>query len=369
MTREAARKIAGFSAFVDTSMLNVLNEQPPVVPPPADTTGKNGQDKVAAFAHDEDDGASFSTVLSAQSQSDDESSVASHSSCLKQLEIEFKVRDKLLKKLTKGIDPIYAQVMRDNEAAARIQKLQRAQEKQRLQSSRTPDNNNNNTLPIIPDIDSKYTHDDCHGFLERIRQSCLCDVHNTLSGAAHLLFYCLAHSCCFQIIEVCTVAVTKSFKNQDAVATVAILASILLLRMTGGIWSYLTWESYRRVKFDMHNRLHQGKVDARVARWFRQHTAFRDFLNMVAFYISFQFVVYFHERYIEILDRKLLVLVDSLSSMKQQILNRYTCAIDGVCDLQEEAVVNERGYTLYYVTSAALAILLLQKLGHSFCKA
>ena len=302
--------------------------------------------------------ASVATVLSTQSQSDDESSVASDSSCLRQLEIEFKVRDKLLEKLTKGIAPFYAQVMKENEAAARRQKIQRAQEKRGLQSS----------LPVGAQSKCLHQQRESHEtLLLRIRRWMACDLNSTLPGAAHLMLYCLAHSCCFQLIEAVVLAFTKRFKNQDVVAIVGILASILLLRLTGGVWSYLDYTSYCRVKFDMHNRLRMGKMDAYIVRWFRQHGIIRNFLNLVAFYATFEFVVYFHERYIELADFYLVVLTANLGRMKRDLFNRDTCAIDGVCDLQE-APSAERGYTMYYLISATFAIQLIRKLGHTFCK-
>lgn len=306
-----------------------------------------------------DDDASIATVLSNQSQSDDESSMASDSSCLRQLEIEFKVRDKLLKKLTKGIHPIYVQAMIENEAAARRQKIQRAQEKRGLQSSLS---NIAQFTYLKQQVGSHET------FLGRIRLFVACGLNSTFPGAAHLMLYCLAHSCCFQLIEVTVLAFNRKFKNQDVVAVVIILASMLLLRLTGGIYSYLDYTSYRRVKFDMHNRLRMGKMDAYIIRWFRQHYVLRQFLNLVAFYAVFEFVVYFHERYIELADGYVMALTSNLGRMKRHLFNRDNCAIYGVCDLQEEAARADRSYTVYYLISAVLAIQLIEKLGHNFLK-
>lgn len=315
-----------------------------------------------------DDDESLSTVLSEQSLSDDEASVGSDSSCIRQLEIELKKRDKILKKLVKGIDPVYAQAMRANEETARKQKILRAKQKQRQRSA------SKTTRPLAPSSTSTTADqemdgsDETIGYLERIRLALACDLHNTLQGASHMILYCLAHGCCFQITEVCFVALTKSFKNQDVVAIVTILSSILLLRITGGMWSYLEYNSYNRVKFDMHNRLRLGKTDAYVALWFRHHPKIQNFLNLVAFYVSFESVSYLHERCMEIVHRNLLVFIDSFRLLKQRLLSGDTCAVDGVCDLEEEALVNERNYTLYYVASAVIAIVLLQMLGHPFLR-
>jgi len=317
----------------------------------------------------EDDDESFSTVLSEQSQSDDESLVASDSSSLRQLETEFRVRDKILRKLVKGIDPIYAQVLRDNEEAARKAKMLRAQEKHKqLHSSPKFAVKSRST-----DVAFSHKVKESNGtlrLLERIQMTFACDLYNTIPGAAHLLLYCLAHACCFQITDVCIAALTQNFQNQDAVYITLILVSILVLRMTGGMWSYLVYESYGRVKFDLHNRLRLGKVDAHVVMWFRQHPKIQTFVDLVAFYTSFLCISYLHERMMEILDRNLCVFfADGLGALKQRILSGNSCAVDGICDWEKEgAIASERDYTMYYVVSAVLAIAFLQILGHPFLR-
>jgi hypothetical protein len=89
---------------------------------------------------------------------------------------------------------------------------------------------------------------------------------------------------------------------------------------------------------------------------------------LVAFYAVFEFVVYFHERYIELADGYVMTLTSNLGRMKRHLFNRDNCAIDGVCDLQEEAARADRSYTIYYLISAVLAIQLIEKLGHNFLK-
>ena len=315
---------------------------------------------------DDDDGESVSTVLSTQSRSDDEASVGSDSSCLRQLEIEFKLRDKLLKELLKGIDPTYAQVLRENETAARQQKILRAQGKQKDRSSKGPE-------PPVPPSRRVSAVANGHGekirTLERVRMAFACDWYNTMPGAAHMILYCIAHASCFQIMEACTFALTKGFKNQDVVAVVLILLSILLLRITGGMWKYLDYDSYDRIKFDMHNRLRLGKVDACVARWFRQHPKIQAFANLVAFYTTFESVGYLQERCMENFDRRVVVLVDCLRNLKQRILSDDTCVANNISNLEGvEALVAERHYTWYYFAFAVIAIFLLRQLGHPFSK-
>lgn len=310
---------------------------------------------------DDDDDKSLSTVLSGRSESDEESSACSSDSSLdlKQLEIEFRARDVILNELVQGIDPIYAQVMKDNEQAARRKKMKLVKEKQQRQqtsgSSREKEVNDRSETIL--------------GLWNRIRKMAACDLNNTIPGAAHLILHCLAHGSCFQVVEGFIVVLTRNFKNQDVVFISLVFGSILLLRITGGMWAYLGNDSYRRVKFDMHNRLRLRKLDARAALWFRHHVKIDNFLNLVAFYTCFLSMSYLHERFMYVFDRDLVVPVsDSLRRLTQQVLNGDTCAAEGICDLHEEAVMTERSFIWiwYYLVSAVLAIILLQVLGQSF---
>jgi hypothetical protein len=67
---------------------------------------------------------------SQQSTSEDESSDESDYCSLEHHEREFQSRDESLRKLIKGINPVYAQLMRDNDLAMRQLQILCIQQKQ-----------------------------------------------------------------------------------------------------------------------------------------------------------------------------------------------------------------------------------------------
>lgn len=328
----------------------------------SDSSNNRREETVAADDTDE----SVSTVLSDQSSSSEEEEISLDGQSdtlidLAQLQIEFKARDEMIDNLTRGIDPVYAKVLRDNEQAVRRQKIIHAKKKHERQQGFSSD-------AEMYFLDEQTTGSkENAGFIQRLQLATAFDLRNTLPGAAHLIFYCVAHLSCFQVVESFSYAMTKNFENQVMVEVSIILGCILLLRVTGGMWDYLVYESYLVVKFDMHNRLRLGERDARVALWFRHHFNIREFLNLAAFYAAMESISSMHWRIIERADRYLTILVDSLGRLTQQVLGEGdTCPNDDIRVLQEEDIENTRSYSSHYIVSAIIAIGCLQMMGHPF---
>ena len=216
--------------------------------------------EMAELTEDEDEHShgSFSSLFS-DSSSDDESSVESTPTDLEQLEKEFARRDKVLQKLVKGIDPAHARAMREMEQAVRKRKLQQLQkDPKRSQSSQQP--SDKNTDAQVDKMEGQI------GSLERMRQVVAFEMQNTVPGGIIVVLYCIATLSCCQIIS----SLTDHDEKKDLLAVAGIFFAIFLFRFTGGLWEYVSHETYERIKSAMRSRLRLGKLDAIVMRWFQE---------------------------------------------------------------------------------------------------
>jgi hypothetical protein len=362
--------------------------------------------ETASLTEDDDDlsHGSFSILLSETSSISD-SSFECTSTNLERMEKEFARRDKLLQKLLKGIDPAYARAMRENEQAVRKLKLQQ------LQRSETPNQSSQplNAKPKPDELAIKTI-----GSFERMRRALAFEIHNTLPGAIIVFLNCIAHGCCYQTIIQVIDAITADYDNQVWVAVVVILFSIVLLRFSGGLWEYVSSETYERVKFDMHNRLRLGKLDALIMQWFHKRPNMYTFANAFAFFASYDSVVWLQERCLAAFDQREIIF-QSLPSVKQGVMTTLnemianghelqtvppqlvnaTC-VAGFCGVEElrahlyrqddaylQSVLSKESYenffgwkatvfigegpmTGYWLASMFLSIFLLRTMGHKF---
>ena len=120
---------------------------------PVDGVAKKQSVDDASSLFSDDDDESIGSILS----SDDENPGPSN---LKQLELEFLMRDKLLDQLVEGMDPLYARMIRENERADRKEKLLRIHQHQMddgtrrtsMSSSHSSINlkSNHKKVPLLP---------------------------------------------------------------------------------------------------------------------------------------------------------------------------------------------------------------------------
>jgi hypothetical protein len=364
-----------------------------------------GLSEAASQTEDDDDLSQGSlSILLSESSSEDDSSFECTSRDLEQLEKEFARRDRLLQELVKGIDPAYARAMRENEQAVRklqLQQLQRDEKQSRSWQQPLDAKTDELAIKTI-------------GSFEYMRRALAFETHNTLPGAIIVVLNCVAHGCCYQAIIQVITAITADYDNQVLVAVIIILFSIVLLRFSGGLWEYGSSETYERVKFDMHNRVRLGKLDALIMQWFYKRPNMYTFANLFAFFASYDSVVWLHERCLAVFDQREIIL-QNLPSVKQGItttlnemiangneletvhrhLANATC-VAGFCGVEElranlyrqddaylQSVLSNGSYqnffdwkatvflgeglrTGYCLTSLFVSIFLLRIMGHKF---
>ena len=231
------------------------------------------QDDVSLFSDEDSVGSIFS--------SDDETV---EPSSVKKLKIEFKMRDELLDELTKGIDPTFARVMRENEEAVRKKKMLCLNQGQK-DTFKPPSSS------VQKSVNSKQN---IAGSMDRMqRAQCM------LQGAIIVLLNCMAYNGGEQIIRAFVVALSEDdeFEDLRLLPACLLLVGLVVLCLGGGIWEWVDNSTYARVKFDMNNRLLARKWDAVLMKWLRQHEPAYTSLNVLAFF-SVQYVVFtFQEQF------------------------------------------------------------------------
>jgi hypothetical protein len=96
-----------------------------------------------------------------------------------------------------------------------------------------------------------------------------------------------------------------------------IAVSLLTIRLTGGVFEWVSNERHDTAKFDLHNRIRLGYRDAKLHLWFRQHATFKFFLDTLAVYICLVGVSYLHYRLLSPFFANRDWLIDNLPSKAQ----------------------------------------------------
>jgi hypothetical protein len=241
-------------------------------------------------------------------------------------------------------------------------------------------------------------------FLEKIHQ--ILFFEEATVGYATLLLYCIAHFSTWEIGTSLIEELTKNVTNQGMFHMLLLSVSLVMYRMTGGIFSWVDSQTHHRAKLSMHRRLALQFPDAIVMDWFRRHSFCRIFINTASFYACLFAVVYFQGRCLQWIDKRSFLLQnlpsashDIITSVKErlQAMDESDVACVGgqvdVCTAEQlefqdyayleselsvssyyqfvgdesVALVGKFGARLFYFAAAFISILLLYyKLGHTF---
>lgn len=300
---------------------------------------------------DNDEQESVSTLFPDSDRDDDSfSSTDTTTSDLKELEQEFKIRDQLLAELVKGVDPFYANIMRENEEAVRQQKKlhlkeksQKSEEKREYQPKKEEDvvsnkpkkadggDDRNETVQVPPSNRTSTL------WKERLYRAIVFEKQNALPGAISLILNCVAFNACLEILDIIVSRLSSiDYESQHLLPFILLLGSVLVLRITGGIFDWVSDDVYGRVKFDMHNRLYLGKSDAELVRWFHHHGHIRTFLNVFAFFACSFAVNQFQDQALGMAFDKREELFANLPSVKNGIFTSISRRV--ATGLSEESV-------------------------------
>lgn len=302
------------------------------------------------------------------------------------LEADFRLREELLVKVVAGKDPDYVRIVKEYEASMQKMILQHY------------DQNLDKT--ILADMET--TTFAKLSFWTKIHQ--ILFFKEATVGYATLLLYCIAHLSCWEIATSIIEELTRNVTNQGMFHMFLLSVSLLLYRMTGGIFSWVDTETHHRAELAMHRRLARQYPDAIAMDWFRRHSFCRICINTASFYVCLFAMVYFQGRSLRWIDKRSFLLqnlpsasYDIMTSAKEKLQamdeRDLACVGQNVCNAEQlesqdyayleselsissysqfvgdesVALVSKFGAELFYFATATISILVLHyKLGHTF---
>eukprot|EP00591_Stephanopyxis_turris_P016794 CAMPEP_0195539636 /NCGR_PEP_ID=MMETSP0794_2-20130614/50159_1 /TAXON_ID=515487 /ORGANISM="Stephanopyxis turris, Strain CCMP 815" /LENGTH=676 /DNA_ID=CAMNT_0040673677 /DNA_START=144 /DNA_END=2174 /DNA_ORIENTATION=- len=130
-------------------------------------------------------------------------------------------------------------------------------------------------------------------FLATLHRHFLFEKYHSLPGMCALTMYCVAHISCYEAAASIHSYLFRQQKNQDFVYFATFIVGLILIRLSGSIWNWLSEERYVGVKFDMHNKLRLRDIDARFLRWIKNRPMLRSWIDVIGIYMCFISVGFF----------------------------------------------------------------------------
>lgn len=248
-----------------------------------------------SFSTEEDAGQHLGTL----NDNDDEASQASSSTLLSdlssieekpeldRLEDDFELRDELIKKLVVDKDPNHLKIVKEYESFMR-KALRDHYEHQAVKA---------NAKRLKRKKRSKRSQS---SLVNRVNDALL--FGETARGCASIVLYCIAHLSCWEITTAMLYELTQHYENQSMVHAIFLLTSLVMLRVSGGIFGWLDNETYEEAQTALHSR--SGSLDARIIKWVRRRPNLKAVVNMLAFYICWTAVSYYQNRGLHWFDKR-----------------------------------------------------------------
>ena len=324
------------------------------------------------------------TVLSDMDAEEDEVTID-----LLHLEKHFALRDELFEQIIAEKDSEYVRIAKEYEEAMRALLLQRDEAQQ--------GDNDERSLPIKPP--SLSTRLLCWNRTLVFSEA--------LVGYATIILYCVAHLSCWEVLTAIVYEGTRNWKHQTALHAMLLFGSLIILRLSGGIFAWVDPETYELAKANLERRRKLGAWDGRVIQWFRRHDFIKTFVNTAAFYVCWIAVAYFETWCLRFVDKRH-ILLKGLPSAAFEIMTvarnkiepgqarELEECVDNACQLEEELeyedsvylyselsissyyqlmgdesapLISTRGAIAFYVTAGTISITILAlKLRHYFGK-
>lgn len=164
------------------------------------------------------------------------------------------------------------------------------------------------------------------------------EVKNSFSGAVAMILYATAHASNYELIsnlvfegvELAAVNIPKWL-----LYTGMLLLGCVLARASGLVWHFAGPLAYKRVKWDYHNRIRLGAVDAQWLHWLQeQGEVVVGVIHVVAYYLCYIAVVYFVGQLAVYCDQREEILEDLPSVLYQEEL----------AEMMEEDPINTSTY-------------------------
>lgn len=129
--------------------------------------------------------------------------------------------------------------------------------------------------------------------LQNLKRGLRFEGYHTLPGIAALSLYVIAHTACYEFFHHAHLALFSwAAPHWGKVYGATFLFGILLLRLSGGLFTWTSDTLYEGVKFDLHNKFRLQDWDARIMKWVRKRQSLRLTIDIVAVYLCFISVAY-----------------------------------------------------------------------------
>lgn len=245
-----------------------------------------------------DDAMSEESLL--DSCADEESSIDSEYVGYDRIVKRFERREKMLGRIVGGKSHFYDDSIIVHEMASRIETL-RSIRRSHYASSDGEVRMNDALSPSRTAFDNDHRKslmmDINHLSWSLQKLTILFEGRHTLEGAWVLCWYCIGHFGLMCISEVLVErALRKSRLSPHIFYSLVILGALFSMRVNGYLWSWLASDSYRRVKFDMHNRRVLRFWDARLLALLRRPSLvyINRVISMSTFYFLFHGCAFFY---------------------------------------------------------------------------
>ena len=269
--------------------------------------GLSPQEAVSSISEshgdDDDDDDSTLTVLtdrsgySESSDSDSEEEIKTLHEKRKNLEASFLLRVKMLKRVSKGKNPAYVQLLQEYEQEVRKAELEQ------LLSSEANNAKRDKLKKLISrseelfyrNISAQPIPEKRKGFGRRLYDTLLFEMNTTVPAVFSLLIHGIAHAAIYECITVIVDRLRRYLGHWDkTIIDVYIYASLLvigvcLLRLSGYLYWWLSDQDYDCAKLAFHNRARLGMLDALSMLWVKQNDALRAALFIIGYYFCYIF--------------------------------------------------------------------------------
>jgi hypothetical protein len=134
--------------------------------------------------------------------------------------------------------------------------------------------------------------------LDAAKNHVLFEVHHSLEGLWNIVWYSLGHLAFFMGLDATAKLVRVYLQMSEVAFHATMLAvAIMIMRMNGYIWQWLGRNSYRLVKFDLHNRRILRMWDASLLRIIhRDYAEINEFISILAYYLVCISLAYFYNK-------------------------------------------------------------------------
>ena len=218
---------------------------------------------------------SVESLLSDWNERNDESN-------MQNLQSKFAFRDVLLKRMVQGKDEAYTEMIMRHESLIRDEAMKWQEDEEKLQNG-------------VGSCIISFSNDET-SVMAMLKRFLHFEVRLALPGLLAVIFYCFTHLSIYHLIESIVMEGSRAFKKEDMYYIVSFVVSLLAIRLTGGIWDWVSVKRHEIAKVELQRRFRVGYLDAKLHLWFRRRRVARLVIDYVAIYVCLVAMSHFHFR-------------------------------------------------------------------------